>query len=603
MNAPTHWRGIFKHLGPGLIVTACIVGSGELIATPKVGADHAFSLLWFIILGCVIKVFVQVELGRAAVAHGKTTLQLMNEIPGPRLIVSWLVWCWLFMYIGVFFQLSGIVGGVSQVFAEMNLIPSAGGGFMTPDKYLAIGVSVITALILASGRYKVVERFSVIMVVFFTFTTVIALYTLQTAPEMEAYRITSANIMEGLQFRLPDDFDTAFAAFGIIGVGATELIYYPYWCLEKGYSKNVGPMEDVPSSQYDCPRCGARKSFLGTIYTSGIAWMRKASLAPKCSECGNILGNAELRPDSWYLRAQGWLKVMRIDAWISMVIYTSATIAFFLLGAALLYSPKIAAEKVQAIIDERVPSLEQKVRQLGSVKAEESFEVTTNALRVALIFPDDLSDKGKKHHIKINLTNAAARLKEISNDKMLKSDKSEAAKKFKEDLMLVVEEMENASEGVNDKTMISDLSKMYRPLGKGGLVFFLIGAFVVLFSTLVSATASNARLLANGLVLYRLKTVESDGAQLRLVRSCSIVIPLLCCLLFIIVGKPMSMVLIGGVAQALMLPFLAGAALYYRYRKIDAPLQPGNTWTVFLWIAALAMAAVGIYQLITKLAG
>ena len=42
------------------------VGSGELIATPKVGAEYGFSLLWFIIAGCMIKVLVQVELGRFA---------------------------------------------------------------------------------------------------------------------------------------------------------------------------------------------------------------------------------------------------------------------------------------------------------------------------------------------------------------------------------------------------------------------------------------------------------------------------------------------------------------------------------------------------------
>ena len=34
-------------------------------------------------------------------------------------------------------------------------------------------------------------------------------------------------------------FTVAFAAFGIIGVGASELIYYPYWCLEKGYASFV----------------------------------------------------------------------------------------------------------------------------------------------------------------------------------------------------------------------------------------------------------------------------------------------------------------------------------------------------------------------------
>ena len=59
-DAPKDWRGILKHLGPGLIITACIVGSGELIATPKVGAEYGFSLLWFIIAGCMIKVLVQV---------------------------------------------------------------------------------------------------------------------------------------------------------------------------------------------------------------------------------------------------------------------------------------------------------------------------------------------------------------------------------------------------------------------------------------------------------------------------------------------------------------------------------------------------------------
>ena len=495
-DAPTDWRGIIKHLGPGLIVTACIVGSGELIATPKVGADHGFSLLWFIIIGCIIKVFVQVELGRAAVVHGKTTLQLMNEMPGPRLVVSWLVWCWLFMFVAVFFQLGGIVGGVAQVFGELNLITKGGEGFMTPDKWLAIGVSVATAAILASGKYRTVERFSVCMVVFFMLSTVYALVMLQTSTAMEDFAITGDQIREGLRFELPDDFSTAFAAFGIIGVGATELIYYPYWCLEKGYSRNVGPMKEDTSGQYDCPVCGAKKSFLGTVYTAGFAWMRKASLAPKCGQCGNQLGNAELRPSSWSLRAQGWLRVMRIDAWMSMVIYTSATVVFYLLGAAFL-------------------------RETG------------------------LSEEG----------------------------------------------------------MIVDLSKMFAPLGTAGFTIFLIGAFVVLFSTLVSGTASNARLLADGLVLYKVKKIKDDSQWMELVRKCCIGIPLICGALYCVMGSPVTMVLIGGVAQALMLPFLAAAALYFRYQKTDPPLQPGNAWTVFLWISALAMGSVGLYQLISKITG
>jgi len=70
--APTTLRGIIKHLGPGLIITATIVGSGELIATPALASEVGFTMLWFIILGCLIKVFVQIELGRYTVTHGKT---------------------------------------------------------------------------------------------------------------------------------------------------------------------------------------------------------------------------------------------------------------------------------------------------------------------------------------------------------------------------------------------------------------------------------------------------------------------------------------------------------------------------------------------------
>ncbi|MDA7559541.1 Nramp family divalent metal transporter [bacterium] len=123
-EAPKDWKGIAKQLGPGLIISANIVGSGELIVTTKVGADVGFILLWFIILGCIVKVFLQVELGRYALTHGKTTLQAMDAVPGPRFSFiwrwlnlraegSWLVWCWIIMFIATFFQVSGMVGGHS----------------------------------------------------------------------------------------------------------------------------------------------------------------------------------------------------------------------------------------------------------------------------------------------------------------------------------------------------------------------------------------------------------------------------------------------------------------------------------------------------------
>ena len=116
--APTDFKGILKHLGPGLIITATIVGSGELIATPALAAKVGFTMLWFIILGWLVKVFVQGELGRYTLVTGKTTLEAMNSVPGPKLRVSWMVWFWVVMYIGSTMQVAGMMGGIASLVVD-----------------------------------------------------------------------------------------------------------------------------------------------------------------------------------------------------------------------------------------------------------------------------------------------------------------------------------------------------------------------------------------------------------------------------------------------------------------------------------------------------
>ena len=61
-SPPVGLAQTLRRLGPGLIIAGSIVGSGELIATTKTGAQAGMTLLWLIIVGCLIKVFVQIEL-------------------------------------------------------------------------------------------------------------------------------------------------------------------------------------------------------------------------------------------------------------------------------------------------------------------------------------------------------------------------------------------------------------------------------------------------------------------------------------------------------------------------------------------------------------
>jgi Mn2+/Fe2+ NRAMP family transporter len=335
---PQTTRGILRQLGPGLIIAGSIVGSGELIATTAVGAEAGFVLLWLIIIGCLIKVFVQIEFGRYSITTGRTTLEGLNEVPGPRKRVNWICWFWLVFTVVALIQLGGIIGGVGQALTisaplteagkEMNARQDAEIRLQVAEsirhrfeneesmktqlaaidaQYAAAReeiaqqqdkpvvsshdaliwatiVTLVSIVLLVLGRYRMIENVSTFLVASFTFVTIFNLLYLQLLPE---WRVSWADFLSGLSFRVPEGkgLSVALAAFGIIGVGATELIQYPYWCLEKGYAKWTGPRDSS---------------------------------------------------DDWERRARGWIRVLKWDAWCSMVVYTFATIAFYLLGAAIL---------------------------------------------------------------------------------------------------------------------------------------------------------------------------------------------------------------------------------------------------------------------------
>ena len=77
-------------------------------------------------------------------------------------------------------------------------------------------------------------------------------------------------------------------------------------------------------------------------------------------------------------------------------------------------------------------------------------------------------------------------------------------------------------------------------------------------------------------------------------------------LISILVGKVVLLVFIGALFQGLMLPFLALAALYFRWQGYQQLDGEQLSWqhhlgTVCLAISTLAMTSTGIYQIWTKI--
>ena len=214
------WAALRK-IGPGIILAGTIVGSGELLLTTSLGAKHGFLFLWLILFSCVIKVFVQTELGRYAISSGKPTLGAINELGGPHLGAHWILWLWLLMMLTTIFQLGAMTGTIGQA---INLVlPSVSAGIANvldgslPDLADAIRkrpefpwaiVTCLTAIgLLWTGNYRRIEIITTALVVGITVLTVTAACALPATD----YQIPWPEVVKGLAFRLPADGKAARA--------------------------------------------------------------------------------------------------------------------------------------------------------------------------------------------------------------------------------------------------------------------------------------------------------------------------------------------------------------------------------------------------------
>jgi manganese transport protein len=432
---PVNFWQKLKYLGPGFILSASVVGSGELISTTSLGAKAGFVTLWVILVSCLVKIVLQLEFGRQSIIRGISAMNLMNELPGPRFgrrRVSWGAWSWLVLWLFKPLQLGGIIGGVAII---LNIaIPSVSIASWT----------ILTALVVISvmlfGFYNVVEKISLVFMGMFTLFTLLALIMVQKT----GFAVTWPDIAAGLSFRLPKGtVGFALAAFGLTGVGGDEILSYNYWCIEKGYARFTGPRNDHPE---------------------------------------------------WIERARGWIRVMYMDAFFSMIVYTVVTAAFFLLGASILY-------------------------QHGEIP-----------------------------------------------------------------------------EGYR---MIETISRIYTDsVGPAAKNIFLIGSFVVLFSTLFAALAIRTRVFSDLFGVLKWIDFSNLRVRLRTIRVLAIVFPVLWTMAFLLIKLPVLMVTIGGIATFIMLIIIVVAGVYFRFSSKIQVISPGIFYNMALVISCLSIIFVGLYGIL-----
>jgi manganese transport protein len=279
LAAPPSWRQRLKYLGPSVVISGSIVGSGEIILTAGLGAAAGFVLLWWVLFSCWIKSLIQAEMSRYIVISGDTYIRALNRIPGklwgPRGKVSWTIWLGLAAFIPGVMGISGILGGAGQ--SLTLLIPELDSRVST-----AI-IGVACAICLGAGGYRWLEKMMLVLVLGFTAITLTCAILMQ----FTEFRLDGSDIALGLSFNFPVEYLVmALAVYGYTGVNSGETAAYTYWCIEKGYPAHIGARTD---------------------------------------------------DEQWLARARGWIKVLHLDVWLTLVILTFATVPFFILGAGVLH--------------------------------------------------------------------------------------------------------------------------------------------------------------------------------------------------------------------------------------------------------------------------
>lgn len=294
LDPPRGWRPSLRFLGPGMVTSAAVVGSGELITATALGAKVGFVLLWIILVSTLVKVGVQIELARWSISTGRSSVTGYNEVPPKFLGKSWMSWLGLLNFSQGLIGQAGVLS--AGAFAFSMALPVVGEPLSASS--LAFWVVLLVALTITihlTNSYPIIEKISTVLVVLVTASVVGLVIGLLFTP----FAWTLADVGGGMSFRISAGaMGFALAVFGFTGVGADEITKYTYWCVEKGYAAWTGPNDGS---------------------------------------------------DEWAGRARGWIAVMKKDAWLSWFIYTISTVAFYVLGAAVLHPQGLQPEGTEVI--------------------------------------------------------------------------------------------------------------------------------------------------------------------------------------------------------------------------------------------------------------
>ncbi len=138
---------------------------------------------------------------------------------------------------------------------------------------------------------------------------------------------------------------------------------------------------------------------------------------------------------------------------------------------------------------------------------------------------------------------------------------------------------------------LKTLSLVYtESLGSWAATLFVVGAFVVLFSTVLSGAAGLSRLIADTFCVLGFINPADYPGRLKVIRVLIIVTLGLYSFSYSLFENPPLMLMMSSMIVVLMYPVQGLGVLYLRYHDVDKRILPGRLTTGWLWICGIALA-------------
>jgi len=150
-----------------------------------------------------------------------------------------------------------------------------------------------------------------------------------------------------------------------------------------------------------------------------------------------------------------------------------------------------------------------------------------------------------------------------------------------------------ATQSFWDVDIISALQNMFSlVLGDWAKWLFIILAFFILYSTLLSGTAAFTRTITDYLISMGF-ILEKENTRKKLIKAIAFLVPFLSGIFYFLLPNPITLLLIAGIWAAMGLPIVNIGAIYLS-NKLSKELQPNSFIKSILWLSFIFQISIAV---------